>query len=112
VEGIYRLMQSDHHDPINLGQDRLISINELVEIVARIAGKNIRRRHDLTRPQGVRGRNSDNTKLRQVLNWEPQVTLEAGLDHTYHWIRDQLVKAGRLQALTLVAEASGVPVPA
>jgi nucleoside-diphosphate-sugar epimerase len=111
VEGIYRLMQSDHHDPINLGQDRLISINELVEIVARIAGKNIRRRHDLTRPQGVRGRNSDNTKLRQVLNWEPQITLEAGLDHTYHWIRDQLVKAGRLQALMLAAEASGVPVP-
>src|SRR5438132_26990 len=66
VEGIYRLMRSDHRDPINLGQDRMISINELVEIVARLAGKTIRKRYDLTKPQGVRGRNSDNTRLREV----------------------------------------------
>src|SRR5205814_3224055 len=64
VEGIYRLLQSDHHDPLNLGQDRLISINGLVDIVARIAGKKIRKRYDPAKPQGVRGRNRDNTRLR------------------------------------------------
>jgi nucleoside-diphosphate-sugar epimerase len=96
VEGIYRLMQSDCHDPINLGQDRLISINELVDIVAGIAGKKIHKRYDLTKPQGVRGRNSDNTRLRQVLKWEPTITLEEGLESTYRWIADQLARAGRI----------------
>lgn len=86
VEGIYRLMRSDYREPLNLGQDRMLSINELVDIVARIAGKQIFKRYDLTKPQGVRGRNSDNTRLRQVLNWEPSVSLEAGLETTYHWI--------------------------
>lgn len=90
VDGIYRLMRSDHREPLNLGQDRLITVNELVDIVARIAGKRILRRHDLTKPQGVRGRNSDNTRLRQVLGWEPQVELEEGLQRTYRWIKSQL----------------------
>ncbi len=90
VEGIFRLMQSDYTQPLNLGQDRLVTINELVGIVAKIAGKKIRKRHDLTKPQGVRGRNSDNTKLREVLNWEPQVSLEEGLEKTYCWIKEQL----------------------
>ncbi len=96
VEGIYRLMQSDHKEPINLGQDRMISINELVQMVARIAGKTIRCTHDLNAPQGVRGRNSDNTRLRQVLSWEPQISLENGLENTYRWIEDQLKLAGRV----------------
>ncbi len=95
VEGIYRLMQSDYLAPINLGQDRMISIDELVDIVANIAKKNIKKNHDLTKPQGVRGRNSDNTKLREVLKWEPQVSLEIGLEITYKWICDQLVKEGK-----------------
>ena len=90
VEGIYRLMQSDFHDPINLGQDRMISINELVDIVSKISGKTIHRRHDLTKPQGVRGRNSDNTLLRKTLNWEPKVSLEDGLKLTYDWIFGQI----------------------
>jgi nucleoside-diphosphate-sugar epimerase len=92
VEGIYRLMQSKHREPINLGQDRMISINELVDIVANIAGKRINKRYDPTKPQGVRGRNSDNTRLREVLNWEPQVSLEDGLAITYHWIAGELEK--------------------
>ena len=92
VEGIYRLMQSDHRDPINLGQDRMISINELVDIVSNIAGKTIRKRYDLTKPQGVRGRNSDNTRLREVLKWEPSISLEDGLNITYHWIAGELAK--------------------
>ena len=90
VEGIYRLMRSDHRDPINLGQDRMISINELVDIVSCIAGKTICKRYDLTKPQGVRGRNSDNTRLREVLDWEPQVSLEEGLESTYRWIKREL----------------------
>jgi nucleoside-diphosphate-sugar epimerase len=92
VEGIYRLMNSDHREPINLGQDRMISVNELVDMVANIAGKRIGKRYDLTKPQGVRGRNSDNTRLREVLNWEPTVSLEEGLAVTYHWIAGQLGK--------------------
>ena len=103
IEGIYRLMHSECHDPLNLGQDRLISINELVDIVARTAGKHIRKRYDMTKPQGVRGRNSDNTKLRQVLNWEPQITLEDGLERTYSWIHDQLVRTGRIPIASQVA---------
>ncbi|MCU1326098.1 MAG: NAD-dependent epimerase/dehydratase [Bryobacterales bacterium] len=90
VEGIYRLMMSDFREPINLGQDRMISVNELVDIVANIAGKRIERTHNLTAPQGVRGRNSDNTLLREVLNWEPQISLEEGLGRTYRWIYAQL----------------------
>ena len=92
VEGIYRLMRSDHREPINLGQDRMISVNELVSIVAKIAGKRIGKRYDLTKPQGVRGRNSDNTRLREVLNWEPSISLEDGLAITYHWIAGELEK--------------------
>lgn len=96
VEGICRLMLSSHREPLNLGQDRLITINELVDIVAAIAGKRIQRRHDLTKPQGVRGRNSDNTRLRHVLGWEPGVSLEEGLERTYRWIGSQLVERGLL----------------
>jgi len=92
VAGIYRLMQSDHREPINLGQDRMISINELVDIVSKIAGKRIGKRYDTTKPQGVRGRNSDNTRLREVLKWEPQITLEDGLARTYKWIEAQAMQ--------------------
>jgi nucleoside-diphosphate-sugar epimerase len=108
VEGIYRLMQSDHSDPINLGQDRMISINELVSIVAGIAGKKINTVHDLNAPQGVRGRNSDNTMLRETLNWEPVVTLEQGLARTYSWIQSQLAAAGRIEAAPALLTAAAV----
>ncbi len=99
VEGIYRLMRSNHRDPINLGQDRMISINELVDIVSKIAGKRIGKRYDTTKPQGVRGRNSDNTRLREVLKWEPQVSLEDGLEYTYQWIEGELQKKGAIPAV-------------
>ena len=95
VEGIYRLMQSDHREPINLGQDRMISINELVDMVAKIAGKRIGKQYDLTKPQGVRGRNSDNTRLREVLHWEPTISLEDGLERTYQWIAGELEKTAK-----------------
>lgn len=105
VEGMLRLMRSDWRAPLNLGQDRMISINQLIDLVAAIAGKSIGKRYDLTRPQGVRGRNSDNTRLREVLHWEPRVSLEQGLERTYRWICDELVRHGRLPQ-TMAAHAS------
>jgi GDP-D-mannose 3',5'-epimerase len=99
VEGIYRLMRSDYPQPLNLGQDRLISINELVDLVSKIAGKTVQRKHNLTAPQGVRGRNSDNSRLREVLGWEPRISLEEGLAKTYRFIYGELEKAGRIRAL-------------
>ena len=96
IEGIYRLMQSDYANPLNLGSDRLVSIDELIDLVAQIAGKKIRKRYDLSKPQGVRGRNSDNTRMHKILNWEPQIPLEQGLETTYHWIEGELRKADRI----------------
>lgn len=90
VEGIYRITQSDYPHPLNLGSDRLVTIDELVGIIAAIAGKRIRIRHNVSQPQGVRGRNSDNSRLRAVLGWEPSVPLEEGLRRTYRWIAEQL----------------------
>jgi len=90
VEGIYRLMQSGTSEPMNLGMDRMVTVNELVDIIAAASGKSITKRHDLTKPQGVRGRNSDNTKLADVLGWTPKITLEQGLAETYSWILDQV----------------------
>lgn len=89
VEGIFRLMQSDYSEPLNLGQDRMVSINELADIIADIAGIEIIKKH-VDGPQGVRGRNSDNSKLRAVLGWEPRISLEDGLATTYNWIEDQV----------------------
>jgi GDP-D-mannose 3',5'-epimerase len=90
VEGVRRLMQSNHREPLNIGQERLISINELVAIVSTIAGKRVAKRHLPAAPQGVKGRTSDNTRLRDVLGWEPVITLEEGLRRTYGWIEEQL----------------------
>jgi len=94
IEGLIRIMASEYREPLNLGSDRLVTINELIDIVAKIAGKNIKKKHDLTKPQGVRGRNSDNTRLRQVLGWEPQIPLEVGLEKTYKWVESELRKKG------------------
>lgn len=88
-EGIYRLMRSDYHEPLNLGQDRMVSINQLADMIASIAGVPIVKKH-VPGPQGVRGRNSDNTRLREVLGWEPAISLEDGLARTYAWIEGQV----------------------
>jgi nucleoside-diphosphate-sugar epimerase len=79
-------MRSDYAQPINLGTSRLITINELVDLVSEIGGKQLRKRHNLAGPQGVRGRNSDNTRLLAVTGWEPGISLEEGLTETYRWI--------------------------
>lgn len=96
VDGIYRLMHSDFHEPLNLGQDRMVAIDELVDIVTDIAGKRLRKRYDSTKPQGVRGRNADLTLMRKVLDWGPTVSLEKGLGLTYRWIQNQLRLPGRI----------------
>lgn len=96
VEGLIRLIASEHREPLNIGTDRLVTINELVDIVADIAGKKLIKHHDRSKPQGVRGRNSDNTRLKQVLNWAPTISLEDGLAVTYRWIEKELKRTGKL----------------
>lgn len=89
LTGIYKLMRSDYHEPLNLGQDRMVTINQLADIIAEIAGINIVKKH-VPGPQGVRGRNSDNTRLREVLGWSPEISLEEGLAKTYAWIEGEV----------------------
>lgn len=91
INGIYMLMQSDYSMPLNLGQDRMVTINELADMIADIAGVQVAKKH-VPGPQGVRGRNSNNTRLKQVLGWSPEVSLEEGLSHTYAWIEAQVQK--------------------
>jgi GDP-D-mannose 3',5'-epimerase len=89
LQGIDRLMRSDFREPLNLGQDRMVTINELADMVAAIACTRLVKKH-IEGPMGVRGRNSDNTLLRQVLHWEPEISLEEGLTRTYWWIEEQV----------------------
>jgi GDP-D-mannose 3',5'-epimerase len=89
VKGIYKLMQSDYYQPLNLGQDRMVSINQLADMISDIAEFPIEKMH-IPGPEGVRGRNSDNTLLRKVLKWEPEISLEDGLARTYFWIEKQV----------------------
>jgi len=89
ITGIYKLMRSDHCQPLNLGHDRLVTVNQLADMIAEIAGVRITKTH-VSGPQGVRGRNSDNTLLRKVLGWEPQISLEEGLARTYTWIEERV----------------------
>lgn len=90
IAGILELMQSECAEPLNIGSDRLISINDLVELVCGIAGVTLETRH-IPGPQGVRGRSSDNTRVGQVLGWQPRISLEEGMAHTYAWIEEQVV---------------------
>jgi len=90
VEGLIRLMASDHRDALNLGTEELVTIDQLVDLVSEVAEKRLTKRHNLTGPQGVRGRNSDNSRLRKVLGWEPSILLREGLRQTYPWIEQEL----------------------
>lgn len=85
VDALIKLMESGYQEPINIGSDRLISINELAQIIIRISGKDIVPRHVYNKPQGVRGRNADITLAKKVLGWEPKISLEEGLLRTYKW---------------------------
>jgi nucleoside-diphosphate-sugar epimerase len=94
LDGTLRLMASDVREPLNVGSSELVTINGLVDIVEDIAGIKTTRRHDLSAPQGVRGRNSDNTLVRATLDWEPSTSLRDGLERTYRWIYDDLSRSG------------------
>jgi GDP-D-mannose 3',5'-epimerase len=98
IEGLFRIMESEFSDPINLGSSQLVTINGLVDIVEGIAGVKLERKHNLSAPQGVRGRNSDNTLILEQLGWEPSISLEDGLEKTYHWIHDQMTSGARDEA--------------
>jgi GDP-D-mannose 3', 5'-epimerase len=97
VEGLLRLMASMYQQPLNLGTSTMVSIDELFDLVMAIADKRLNKQYDLTKPQGVRGRNSDNSRLLSVLGWEPRISLEQGLNTTYRWIESELRSAGRLR---------------
>lgn len=99
IEGIYRIMQSDYSGPLNLGTDELVTVDELVDIISKIAGKSVTKRHDISKPQGVRGRNSDNSRLRTVLGWEPKTPLRQGLVPTYRWIEERVASERRLSGI-------------
>ena len=111
TNGTLRLMASDTREPLNVGSSELVTINQLVDIIERIAGVRLRRKYNLSAPKGVRGRNSDNTLIQRLLGWQPSVSLEEGLAETYQWIYDQ-VKSGRQDA-SLIGRAtrSGTRVP-
>lgn len=109
VIGIFKLMRSDFRDPLNLGQDRMVTINQLADMVADVAGVKIVKKH-IPGPMGVRGRNSDNTKLRDVLKWEPEISLEEGLRRTYEWIEGQVrAKMGLPKEATPAANGAKQP---
>jgi len=94
VEGILKIMYSDIIEPINLGSSEMVSINQLVDIVENIASIKLNRTYDLDAPKGVRGRNSDNTMILDLLQWEPSLPLSKGMQETYDWIRTQMVSGG------------------
>lgn len=105
VKGTQAIMHSDILDPINLGSSELVTINQLVDIAEDIAGIKLSRRHDLSAPQGVRGRNSDNRIILDRLGWEPSISLRAGLEQTYRWIHDQVTSGRRVTATAPAAAA-------
>ena len=90
IEGLRRIMESGYARPINLGRDELVTVNQLVDAACAAAGKELTRQHDLTKPQGVRGRNSDNSVLADVLGWQPGTALREGIGPTYDWIAAEL----------------------
>ena len=95
ITGLDKLMESDFSDPINLGRSELVSINQLIDIISEISGVEVEREHNLDAPQGVRGRNSDNSLILDKLKWEPEVDLKTGLAKTYAWIEEQIEREAR-----------------
>ncbi|MEM8953987.1 MAG: NAD-dependent epimerase/dehydratase family protein [Verrucomicrobiota bacterium] len=90
TKGVYDLLQSDITEPINLGSDEMVTINQLVDIVEEIAGIKLERHYKLDAPKGVRGRNSDNTLIKELMGWAPSISLKDGMEKTYHWIHDEM----------------------
>jgi nucleoside-diphosphate-sugar epimerase len=98
LEGTQRMMHGDVTEALNVGSDQMVSINGLVDIVEKIAGVKLRRRYDLGAPKGVRGRNSNNDRIKALLGWAPSIRLEDGMEKTYTWIHDEIAKGARSKA--------------
>jgi nucleoside-diphosphate-sugar epimerase len=109
IEGTLRLMASGVHEPLNIGSEQLVTINGLVDIVESIAGVKLRRRYNLDAPQGVRGRNSDNTLISELLGWTPSIDLEHGLELTYQWIYDELLNSATNRIVNQPPTMTSVP---
>ena len=104
VTGIQKIMESDINEPVNLGSSEVVSVNQLVDIIEDIAGVRVQREYDLAAPQGVNGRSSDNTMIRDLTGWEPGIKLRAGLEQTYAWIYEQYMDRYAAPVATLHAE--------
>ncbi len=100
TKGTQMIAESDIHEPLNLGSDELVTINQLVDIAEEIAGVKLKRNYKLDAPKGVNGRNSDNTLIQQKLNWAPSIKLREGLAKTYAWIEEEMMAAKPLAAAT------------
>ena len=92
VDATLKLFDSEHHGPINIGSEEQVSINEMIEKIEKISNNQVKKNYQLDKPQGVMGRNSDNTLIRSLLNWEPKFTLYQGLEKTYNWILSDMKK--------------------
>ena len=103
--GTQRLLHSDIIEPINIGSSELVSINQLVDIVEGIAGVKLKRNYNLSAPKGVAGRNSDNTRIKELMGWEPSTRLRDGLEKTYAWIHEQIVTGARDKSAPALAYA-------
>jgi GDP-D-mannose 3',5'-epimerase len=103
VKGTQMIMHGDYAEPLNLGSSELVSINQLVDIVEEIAGVKLKRRYNLKAPKGVNGRNSDNTLIQKIFDWEPSTRLRDGLERTYSWIYDQMAPRFAKRATTQTA---------
>lgn len=90
IEGTIKLMDSDVREPLNIGSDEMVTINQLVGMLEKIAGVQLKRKYNLNAPKGVRGRNSDNVKVKRLLGWSPAIELQEGLSHTFNWIEAQI----------------------
>ena len=110
LKGVDMLTHSEVEEPINIGSDELVTINGLVDMVEEIAGIHLTRTHKLDAPKGVNGRNSDNTKIQELLDWQPSILLRDGMEKTYAWIYDQYMARLRGTAgvsATIVAGSNG-----
>lgn len=109
IRGVQLIMNSEILEPINLGCSEAVSINQLVDLVEDIAGVKLHRKYNLNAPKGVNGRNSDNTLIKKLLNWEPSIPLRTGLEKTYAWICDQYMARGKRESRSFVSNQHCVP---
>ena len=107
ITGMDKMWASNYTKPLNLGSSEMVSINQLIDMIEKIAGIEVERKYDLTKPQGVRGRNSDNTLIKEVTGWEPSIGLQEGLEKTYAWIYQQ-IREGKQDVSLNYSQEAGV----